>query len=79
MIMDKDREVEMLREFITWILEKTWEDNRMNEIDPIDLQDKAQMLGIIELKKVNVDDPRYSQSCEEWDTDELFIPYWEEV
>ena len=75
--MDKDKELEMLRGFVKWILKKSWEDCPSADIDACDLQNEAEELGIIRCQKVDRNDDRYYYACEELDTDELYVPYWD--
>ena len=77
MKMEQEKELEMLRGFVKWIFEKTWEDCMSNDIEACDLQDEAEKRGIIRCQKVDKTDERYSYACEELDTDELYVPYWD--
>lgn len=75
--MNQEQELKMLRAFTKWILERTWEDCMSNDIEACDLQDQAEKLGIIRCQKVDKTDERYYYACEELDTDELYVPYWD--
>lgn len=63
-----------LKEFAEYVLENyCW---GLCDIDGGDIQDKAEELGIIKLIKVDRNDERFRDHCEEYDTDELYFPVW---
>ena len=65
-------ENQKMRKFLEWLFEEVFEGSP----DGGNIQDKAEEMGILVLCKVNRNDDRYKDWCDEYDSDEMYFPYW---
>jgi len=61
-----------IREFLEWLFEEAFEGCP----DGNDIQDKAWELGLLVTVKIPENEREKHEACMEYDTDELYFPYW---
>ena len=59
--------------FFDWLFDGIFEGGGF---DGGDIQDKAEELGLLILCKVDRTDDAYKDKCDEYDSDELYFPWW---
>ena len=69
-----ESEIERFKKFCGWLFEEVFEGSP----DGGDIQDKADEMGLLKLVKVDPKDERYKDWCDEYDSDEMYFPYWSE-
>lgn len=60
------------RPFLNWLFSEVFEGSP----DGGDIQDKAEEMGLLVLCKVPEEERANYQACEEYDTDEIYFPFW---
>jgi len=65
---------EKVKEFLTWLFQEVFEGSP----DGGDIQDKAAEIGLLVLCKVDRNDERYKDWCDEYNSDDMYFPYWTE-
>lgn len=63
-----------MQDFLTWLFDEVFNGSP----DGGDIQDKAEEIGLLVLCKVDRNDERYKDHCDEYDTDEMYFPRWTE-